>query len=42
MSATPGTIEHVGPPLGAHNREVYGRLGISAGELGALEEAGVV
>jgi len=42
MSATPGTIEHVGPPLGAHNREVYGRLGISAAELGALEEAGVV
>lgn len=42
LSATPGSIEHTGPPLGAHNEEIYGRLGLSAADLAALEEAGVI
>lgn len=41
LSDTPGQVRWPGPPLGAHNTEVYeGLLGMSADEIAALEEAG--
>ena len=43
LSMTPGSIEHLGPTLGEHNREVYiEQLGLSENELEALQAAGVV
>jgi crotonobetainyl-CoA:carnitine CoA-transferase CaiB-like acyl-CoA transferase len=42
LSATPAAIGWPGPPLGAHNREVYGALGVSDVELDALARDGVV
>jgi succinyl-CoA:(S)-malate CoA-transferase subunit B len=43
LSMTPGSIEHLGPTLGEHNREVYiEQLGLSEKELEALQAAGVV
>lgn len=43
MSKTPGRIDHLGPDLGEHNREVLcGMLGLSEDDLLALEEKGVV
>jgi crotonobetainyl-CoA:carnitine CoA-transferase CaiB-like acyl-CoA transferase len=43
MSATPGGTEWPGPPLGAHNREIFGGLlGKSDAEIEALQAAGVI
>jgi crotonobetainyl-CoA:carnitine CoA-transferase CaiB-like acyl-CoA transferase len=43
LSATPGTIRTPGPPIGAHNREVYGELlGLDDGDLAELAREGVV
>jgi len=43
MSETPGTIEHLGRPLGADNDAVYGELlGLSAERLAGLRAAGVI
>jgi formyl-CoA transferase len=42
LSRTPGSIRWTGPALGAHNQEVYGTLGLSAQELKALTEEGVI
>tara|TARA_Y100001934_G_scaffold145033_1_gene174236 strand:- start:761 stop:1285 length:525 start_codon:yes stop_codon:yes gene_type:complete len=43
LSATPGSIDALGPALGADNREIYEELlGMLASEIGALEEAGIV
>ena len=42
LSATPAEIAWAGPPLGAHNQEVYGVLGISPEELDALRRDGVI
>ncbi len=43
LSETPGRTEWVGPPLGAHNEEIYcRRLGLSHDELVALQEEGVI
>ena len=43
LSATPGEIRSLGPRLGEHNDEVYGRLlGLAAGEIKRLRKAGVV
>ncbi len=42
LSKTPGTIERVGPALGAHNHEVYGRVGLSPAEIEAAREAQVI
>jgi formyl-CoA transferase len=43
FSETPGGTEWAGPPLGAHNDEVYGELlGLSAEERRALRERGVI
>jgi len=43
LDRTPGRIDHPGPELGAHNREVYlGELGLTPEELAELVEKGVV
>ncbi|MBI4637252.1 MAG: CoA transferase, partial [Candidatus Rokubacteria bacterium] len=42
LGATPAGIRWPGPPLGAHNREVYGAIGIDEGELLALRRDGIV
>ena len=43
LSATPGRIASLGPPLGNANREVYGgELGLSDAEIAALQEQGVI
>jgi crotonobetainyl-CoA:carnitine CoA-transferase CaiB-like acyl-CoA transferase len=42
LAATPAAVRWVGPPLGAHNAEVYGALGIPAPELEDLAREGVV
>jgi formyl-CoA transferase len=43
LSESPGRIDHAGPALGAHNREVYEwRLGLDAAELARLQEEGVI
>jgi crotonobetainyl-CoA:carnitine CoA-transferase CaiB-like acyl-CoA transferase len=43
LDETPGRIDHPGPDLGAHNREVYvGELGLSDEELAELAEQGIV
>ncbi len=42
LSGTPGKIHWTGAPLGAHNEEVYGPLGIDADQLRELRRRGVV
>lgn len=43
LSATPGSTEWIGPPLGAHNQEIYqGLLGLSEQECDALRAASVI
>jgi crotonobetainyl-CoA:carnitine CoA-transferase CaiB-like acyl-CoA transferase len=42
LSETPGAIRLPAPALGEHNREVYGELGLDAGELARLAGEGVV
>jgi len=43
LTATPGGTEWAGPPLGAHNREVYGGLlGMSEAEIDDLASRGVI
>jgi crotonobetainyl-CoA:carnitine CoA-transferase CaiB-like acyl-CoA transferase len=43
MSATPGAVRSAGPPLGAHNAEVYASiLGLSQRQIADLQEQGIV
>jgi len=43
LSDTPGSIEWLGPPLGAHNDEIYKKLlGMSDREIGVLKDKGVI
>jgi crotonobetainyl-CoA:carnitine CoA-transferase CaiB-like acyl-CoA transferase len=42
LTETPAAVRGVGPPLGAHNREVYGALGIADTELEGLKRDGIV
>lgn len=42
MPGAPGRIRWPGPSLGAHNQEVYGRLGLSSEQLAGLRQRGIV
>jgi crotonobetainyl-CoA:carnitine CoA-transferase CaiB-like acyl-CoA transferase len=42
LGATPATIRWPGPALGAHNRDVYGALGLDPAEIDALAREGVI
>jgi crotonobetainyl-CoA:carnitine CoA-transferase CaiB-like acyl-CoA transferase len=43
FSQTPSSLEHAGPAMGEHNREVYGQLlGLTEGEIQALADQGVI
>ena len=42
FSHTPGAVRRGGPTLGEHNQQVYAEIGLSADELAALEERGVI
>jgi len=42
LAATPASVQWAGPPLGAHNREVYGALGVSDAELEEMTRDGIV
>jgi succinyl-CoA:(S)-malate CoA-transferase subunit B len=43
LTDTPGGVDTLGPGLGQHNAEVYGRLlGMTAADLRSLEGEGVI
>ena len=43
FSATPGSVDVLGPPMGAHNEEIYGgELGLSKERLQELRDAGII
>jgi formyl-CoA transferase len=43
LAATPGGVDTLGPSLGQHNAEVYGKLlGLTAADLSTLEGEGVI
>jgi crotonobetainyl-CoA:carnitine CoA-transferase CaiB-like acyl-CoA transferase len=42
LSRTPGGFARPAPSLGQHNEEILGRIGISAAEVAALKERGVL
>ncbi|HUL15001.1 MAG TPA: CaiB/BaiF CoA-transferase family protein [Terriglobales bacterium] len=43
LSETPGSLRWIGPPVGAHNKEIYGDwLGYPAAELERLAEKGAI
>lgn len=43
LTRTPGRIDHAGPELGEHNRDIYaGELGLTQAELDELAELGVI
>jgi formyl-CoA transferase len=43
FSATPGSVDFLGPPMGTHNEEIYGgELGLSQERLKELRDAGII
>lgn len=42
LSDTPGHINWAGPPLGAHNDEIFGALGLTPKEIASLRDKGVI
>lgn len=42
LSRTPGVLRSAAPAIGAHNDEIYGRIGYGGARLAALRERGVI
>ena len=42
LADTPASVRWAGPPLGAHNRDVYASLGLDAAEIDELERDGII
>jgi crotonobetainyl-CoA:carnitine CoA-transferase CaiB-like acyl-CoA transferase len=43
FSKTPGSVDFLGPQMGAHNEEIFcGELGLSEARLKELKDAGVI
>jgi succinyl-CoA---D-citramalate CoA-transferase len=43
FSATPGSVDFLGAPMGAHNEEIFcGELGLSQDKLAELKAAGII
>ncbi len=42
LSRTPGVLRHPAPAIGAHNDEIYGRIGYAGARLASLRERGVI
>ena len=43
FSATPGSVDFLGAPMGTHNEEIYcGELGLSKERLQQLKDTGVI
>lgn len=42
LSRTPGVLRSAAPALGAHNDEIYGRIGYGGAHLASLRERGVI
>jgi formyl-CoA transferase len=43
FSATPGSVDFLGPHMGAHNEEILGgELGLSKEKLQQLKDAGII
>jgi crotonobetainyl-CoA:carnitine CoA-transferase CaiB-like acyl-CoA transferase len=43
FSATPGSVDFLGSPMGAHNEEIYcGELGFSQDKLKELRDSGII
>jgi crotonobetainyl-CoA:carnitine CoA-transferase CaiB-like acyl-CoA transferase len=43
LSATPGSVETIGPELGAHNEAIYGELlGMDSAQRADLEARGII
>lgn len=42
LSATPGAIRTRAPRVGEHNADIYGALGVAAGDLAALQKKGAI
>src|SRR5437773_8934367 len=42
LTDTPASVRWAGPPLGAHNRDVYTSLGLGAAEIDELKRVGII
>ena len=42
LSATPGSVDAIGPALGEHNRELLSALGYSGAQIDQLQAAGAI
>lgn len=42
MDRSPGSVRHIGPPLGAHNEEVLTELGMDADDIARLRDGGII
>ena len=42
LSGTPGKMRMPAPELGEHNSEIYGELGLAAGDIAGLQQAGII
>ncbi len=42
LSRTPGVLRYPAPAIGAHNDEIYGRIGYAGARLASLRQRGVI